>query len=238
MRQASDAAAREQLERVVEVLVTERCKTLEDCIEWARQKFQARSAAEGGCPACRRPGAWLKQHGAACWPGVSTALAPVSARGRCRHRDGASRGADALRGAQMHFHDRIAQLVYTFPEDAPTSTGALFWSAPKRFPRALDWSAADPSHAAFVQAAALLRAEVYGITAPAWAQDPAKVTPPAAGLGLMVQGWHGPASRLGAGPRQGHPACGRVRAHGSGLAWSGIPPGRRTPPRSPRLRQG
>ena len=78
-------------------------------------------------------------------------------------------------GAQMHFHDRIAQLVYTFPEDVPTSTGALFWSAPKRFPRALDWSAADPSHVAFVQAAALLRAEVFGIPAPGWARDPAKV---------------------------------------------------------------
>ncbi len=77
----------------------------------------------------------------------------------------------------MHFHDRIAQLVYTFPEDAPTSTGALFWSAPKRFPRALDWSAADPSHVAFVQAAALLRAEVCGVTPPAWARDPAKVLP-------------------------------------------------------------
>ena len=47
--QASDAAAREQLERVVEVLVTERCKTIEDCIEWARRKFQASSDTEGRC---------------------------------------------------------------------------------------------------------------------------------------------------------------------------------------------
>ena len=47
--QASDAAAREQLERVVEVLVTERCKTLEDCIEWARKKFQASSDAGRRC---------------------------------------------------------------------------------------------------------------------------------------------------------------------------------------------
>ena len=86
----------------------------------------------------------------------------------------------------MHFHDRIAQLVYTFPEDAPTSTGALFWSAPKRFPRALEWSAADSSHVAFVQAAALLRAEVYGITPPAWAQDPAKVFTPVAASAAAV----------------------------------------------------
>ena len=87
----------------------------------------------------------------------------------------------------MHFHDRIAQLVYTFPEDAPTSTGALFWSAPKRFPRALEWSAADPSHVAFVQAAALLRAEVFGITPPAWAQDPAKVILPVAAPAAILQ---------------------------------------------------
>ncbi len=42
--QASDAAAREQLEKVVEVLGTERCTTMEDCIAWARNKFQARPA--------------------------------------------------------------------------------------------------------------------------------------------------------------------------------------------------
>lgn len=48
---------------------------------------------------------------------------------------------------QRQFHDRIAQLVYTFPEDAVTSTGAPFWSAPKRFPHALTFDAADPSQA-------------------------------------------------------------------------------------------
>ena len=38
--QASDSAAREQLEKVVEVLATERCVTFEDCIAWARRNFQ------------------------------------------------------------------------------------------------------------------------------------------------------------------------------------------------------
>jgi hypothetical protein len=41
--QASDSAAREQLERVVEVLDTERCENFEDCISWARHKFQVGS---------------------------------------------------------------------------------------------------------------------------------------------------------------------------------------------------
>lgn len=65
--------------------------------------------------------------------------------------------------------------MYTFPEDAVTSTGSLFWSAPKRFPHALDFDPKDPAHAHFAQAAAILRAEVYGITRPAWALDVAKV---------------------------------------------------------------
>jgi ubiquitin-activating enzyme E1 len=38
MRSAGDAQARELLERVVEVLVDERCNTFEDCILWARKK--------------------------------------------------------------------------------------------------------------------------------------------------------------------------------------------------------
>ena len=82
---------------------------------------------------------------------------------------------------QHQFHERIAQLVYTFPEDAVTSTGSLFWSAPKRFPHALDFDSKDPAHAHFAQAAAILRAEVYGISRPAWALDAAKVGPCQAG---------------------------------------------------------
>lgn len=112
---AGDAAAREQLEKVVEVLVSDRSRTFEDCVTWARLKFGD------------------------------------------------------------YFHDRVAQLVYTFPEDATTSTGAPFWSAPKRFPRALEFDPADPAHASFVQAGAILRAEVYGIPRPDWAADVKKV---------------------------------------------------------------
>ncbi|PNH08804.1 Ubiquitin-activating enzyme E1 2 [Tetrabaena socialis] len=70
---------------------------------------------------------------------------------------------------------RIAQLTYTFPEDATTSTGAPFWSAPKRFPRPLVFDAADRAHASFVQAGAILRAEVYGIPRPDWAADASRV---------------------------------------------------------------
>lgn len=66
----------------------------------------------------------------------------------------------------------MKQLTYTFPEDAATSTGAPFWSAPKRFPRPLEFSAADPSHLHFAMAASILRAETYGIPIPDWVKDP------------------------------------------------------------------
>ncbi|KAI3434380.1 hypothetical protein D9Q98_002458 [Chlorella vulgaris] len=121
-KSSSDAAAREQLQRVVEVLVAERCTSFEECITWARTKFQ------------------------------------------------------------QQFYDRIAQLVFTFPEDAKTSTGALFWSPPKRFPTPVAFSPDDASHAAFLQAAAILKAQVYNLTLPDWAADAAKVAAAAAAV--------------------------------------------------------
>ena len=60
--QASDAAAREQLEKVVEVLGTERCTTMEDCIAWARNKFQARPAPPR-CPGLVRYWPQSRKHG-------------------------------------------------------------------------------------------------------------------------------------------------------------------------------
>jgi hypothetical protein len=60
---------------------------------------------------------------------------PANPKCRCDHRSGTTR----------------SQLTFTFPEDATTSTGAPFWSAPKRFPRALSFDPADPAHTGFVQ---------------------------------------------------------------------------------------
>ena len=76
---------------------------------------------------------------------------------------------------QFQFHERIAQLIYTFPEDANTSTGSLFWSAPKRFPQPLTFDSADSSHVAFAQAGAILKAQVHNIEVPSWAADLSKV---------------------------------------------------------------
>ena len=68
---------------------------------------------------------------------------------------------------QEQFHDKIKQLTFTFPEDAVTSSGSPFWSAPKRFPRAVIFSSADAAHMTLIRAMANLKAELCGIDRPA-----------------------------------------------------------------------
>lgn len=70
----------------------------------------------------------------------------------------------------------MKQLIFTFPEDAATSTGAPFWSAPKRFPHPLEFSASDPGHLHFVMSASVLRAETFGIPVPDWVKNPKMLT--------------------------------------------------------------
>lgn len=120
IRSSADAAGREKLASVVEVLLQDRCTSFEECISWARHKFQD------------------------------------------------------------YFYNRVAQLTFTFPKDAVTSTGTPFWAPPKRFPVPLDFDPKDPSHTSFVQAAAILRSEVYQIPLPEWAADASKVAEAAA----------------------------------------------------------
>ncbi|KAL3334041.1 hypothetical protein AABB24_030682 [Solanum stoloniferum] len=113
---AGDAQARDNLERILECLDRESCETFEDCIAWARLKFEE------------------------------------------------------------YFANRVKQLIFTFPEDAVTSSGSPFWSAPKRFPRPLQFSSTDPSHLHFIMAASILRAETFGIPIPDWVKHPKKLS--------------------------------------------------------------
>lgn len=110
-RSLRDNASKEKLEKAVEILVTERVETFEDCLAWARNKFS------------------------------------------------------------LYFHNRIMDLITSFPEDSMTREGAPFWSPPKRFPRPLDFSKTDPLVQQFVQAASRLKAEMHGIDRPVWAND-------------------------------------------------------------------
>lgn len=115
MKNAGDAQARDTLERVLECLDRDRCETFQDCITWARLRFED------------------------------------------------------------YFANRVKQLTFTFPEGAVTSSGTPFWSAPKRFPRPLQFSREDSSHLHFVLSGAVLRAETFGIPIPDWAKSPEKL---------------------------------------------------------------
>jgi len=109
IKSAGDTQARQLLESVVDCLVSQRCLTFQDCLSWARSKFED------------------------------------------------------------YFSNRVKQLTFNFPENATTSTGAPFWSAPKRFPKPLDFTSHDPIHMSLILAASILRANTYGIPIPDWA---------------------------------------------------------------------
>jgi ubiquitin-activating enzyme E1 len=83
---------------------------------------------------------------------------------------------------EERFHHKIAQLIYMFPEDAKTSSGAAFWSPPKRFPMVVKFDASDPSHAAYAQSSANLFAELYSVKRPDWASSAAEVAKRAAAV--------------------------------------------------------
>lgn len=61
------------------------------------------------------------------------------------------------------FSNQIKQLLHNFPLDQVTTTGAPFWSGPKRPPTPITFDVTDPVHLDFVVAVANSRANVYGI---------------------------------------------------------------------------
>ncbi|KAG6331678.1 hypothetical protein ID866_7409 [Astraeus odoratus] len=61
------------------------------------------------------------------------------------------------------FNNAIRQLLHSLPKDHLTSTGQPFWSGPKRAPDPLAFDSSDPSHLAFIIAAANLHAYNYGL---------------------------------------------------------------------------
>lgn len=74
---------------------------------------------------------------------------------------------DCVKWARLHWQEQydnqIQQLLYNFPPDRLTTSGAPFWSGPKRCPHNLTFSVDDPMHLDYVVAAANLKAYVYGL---------------------------------------------------------------------------
>jgi ubiquitin-activating enzyme E1 len=94
---------RETLESIHKYLTTEKPITFEECVAWARHRFEE------------------------------------------------------------YFHNNIAQLLFNFPKDSVTSTGAPFWSGPKRAPDVITFNPDDDLHIDFILAAANLHAFNYGL---------------------------------------------------------------------------
>ena len=64
---------------------------------------------------------------------------------------------------EKEYNNAIQQLLYNFPRDSKTASGAPFWSGPKRAPDPLKFDANSPIHLGYVIAAANLHAFNYGI---------------------------------------------------------------------------
>ncbi|CAG5128343.1 unnamed protein product [Candidula unifasciata] len=62
-----------------------------------------------------------------------------------------------------HYTNRIKQLLFNFPPDQKTSTGAPFWSGPKRCPTPIEFDSSKDLHMDFIVSVANLKAAIYGI---------------------------------------------------------------------------
>jgi len=64
---------------------------------------------------------------------------------------------------QKDYYNQIVQLLHNFPADQTTSSGALFWSGPKKCPHPLQFDVDNEMHFSYVFTGANLRAEMYKI---------------------------------------------------------------------------
>jgi ubiquitin-activating enzyme E1 len=64
---------------------------------------------------------------------------------------------------EKQYNNAIQQLLYNFPKDTVSSSGAPFWSGPKRAPDPLKFDPKNETHMGFVVAGANLHAFNYGI---------------------------------------------------------------------------
>uniref|UniRef100_A0A2A4K8C9 E1 ubiquitin-activating enzyme n=1 Tax=Heliothis virescens TaxID=7102 RepID=A0A2A4K8C9_HELVI len=137
---------------------------IEHTLQWARDEFEGlfRQAAEHAAQYLRDPhflDRTLKL------PGSQPLDAIESVRNAIQERP--LTFDDCVTWARLHweaqYSNQIKQLLYNFPPDQQTTSGAPFWSGPKRCPSPLVFDPSDELHLDYVVAAANLRAHVYGM---------------------------------------------------------------------------
>eukprot|EP01100_Stratorugosa_tubuloviscum_P008145 TRINITY_DN3391_c1_g2_i1.p1 TRINITY_DN3391_c1_g2~~TRINITY_DN3391_c1_g2_i1.p1 ORF type:complete len:1034 (-),score=479.85 TRINITY_DN3391_c1_g2_i1:116-3217(-) len=82
---------------------------------------------------------------------------------------------NCINWARLRFEDlysnKIKQLLFNFPADHADSTGAPFWSGPKRAPSPLSFSINDPTHLGFVICSSRLLANCFKINHSSFSDD-------------------------------------------------------------------
>ncbi|UYV64203.1 UBA1 [Cordylochernes scorpioides] len=64
---------------------------------------------------------------------------------------------------QEQYHNQIKQLLFNFPKDQVSTSGAPFWSGHKRCPHPLVFDPSTPLHMGYVEAMAYLYADMYNL---------------------------------------------------------------------------
>merc|ERR1719502_1562698 len=136
---------------------------IEHCIQWARDLFEGHySQAAADVNAYLSQADFLQQ--LERQPGVRKPTLEAIRTNLCEKPISVE---ECIVWARLRFeelyHNQIAQLLHNFPLDMTTSSGAPFWSGPKRPPTPLQFSSANELHVDFILAAANLRAFNYGL---------------------------------------------------------------------------
>lgn len=127
------------------------------CVEWARDKF--------GAFFTLKPKNLVQQHET---PDTGNAKlikqAIAMAKKAPKHFDDCV--VYARRKFEKYFSQNVQQLMHTYPLDAKTKEGKLFWTLPKRPPNAITFDVLNEAHVNAVASMACLRAKVFGIEMP------------------------------------------------------------------------
>lgn len=139
---------------------------IEHCLQWARDDFEGNFTGQAGSALqyLKDPAVFTDK--TRKLPGnepITTASGVLDFLVKDKPADFAQCIAWARRLFEERYVNQIKQLLHNFPPDQKTSSGAPFWSGPKRCPTALAFDATNETHRDYVVAAAHLRAENYGI---------------------------------------------------------------------------